>query len=84
MNFFFQYYDENIDPFNNKYYRLRAYVLEDPVKYKVRELGPHEAQLVKCPKAILEKYFSGRAKNKQNITACFQNPGRIELKSNWW
>ena len=50
---------------------MRAYVIEDPVNFKVRELGPHEAQLVKCPEWMLHKYFGDYAKYKVNITACF-------------
>ena len=43
MNFFIQFGDKKINPFKNPYYKLKAYVLEDPVDYKVRDLGPHEA-----------------------------------------
>lgn len=72
MNFFFQYYDKTIDPFNNKYYRLRAYAVEDPVNNKVRELGPHEAKLVKCSVDTLKKYYPDFvADDRVGEVACF-------------
>ena len=46
---FIKYDDANIDPFDNAYYKIKAYVLDDHKTYRARKMRPDEPQLVKCP-----------------------------------
>ena len=61
MNFFILFDDPKIDPFKNKYYKIKGYILDDTQKWKARELRADEPQLVRCPKKEIQKYFKNVA-----------------------
>lgn len=42
MNIFLAYGDKKIDPFNNPYYKIKGYIVDDNKNWAARELKPDE------------------------------------------
>ena len=85
MNLFMHFSDDNIDIFDNPYFMLKTYVMDDNKTYFVRPLKPEDKiELIKCPSDEIGKYVGEANTPYFKNTACFKDADRIELLSNWW
>lgn len=75
--------DLDIDILNNPYFVIKPYVLDDNVTYKARAPKDGEIKLVKCPLSEMKRYFKSNIEHYRN-TVCLEDPGKLEIRSNWW
>ena len=84
MNVFIQYDNPEIDPLNNKYFKLKVYIATNPDTWAAEEVTDGSVKLVQCPEEEIWKYFKTNTKWYVNKLVCFDNPSDITLHSDWW
>lgn len=76
--------DKAIDPFNNSYFEVKAYVVDNNQTYSERQPRDKELELTLCSKEEIGKYHTKAQKKFSDRTVCFKNPDDINIISDWW
>ena len=73
MNAFIHFSDDQIDLFDNPYFEVKSYVMDDNKNYYGRvPANDSELHLIKCPFEELKKYLGDNAPFFKN-SVCFNN-----------